>query len=242
VIDLHCHILPAVDDGSRGIDESLEMARVLLDVGFTTVAASPHYGDGPGGDVSPALASSTREQLMAALKDAGIGLELLPNAEHYLTPLTMERIARREVVSIGGKSSWLLLELPWEPIVRLEELIFRVQSAGYKILLAHPERYRYLDEEIIERLIERQVKVQLELGSVIGRYGRRSKQLAKRWLRRGMVHVVASDLHRPEPWPKKALKTLAKLVDDDTFSRLTCLNQQAIIDDAPPSDVAAAAS
>ncbi len=204
MLDLHCHLLPGVDDGAVSMDMAVEMARALVEVGVAAATPSPHCGTGPGGDVAPEAAAPLLELLRERLDQEGVALELLPNAEHHVCPGIFERIARGAVVPVGGSGRWLLVELPWAPMVNPEEVLFRIQALGYHILLAHPERYSYLKEATLARLIDRGVRTQLELGSWIGVYGRRARERARRLGDLGMAHVVATDLHRPETWLGKA--------------------------------------
>ena len=107
MLDLHCHILPAVDDGASDMDAALAMARVLVATGFRTIAASPHLGEGPGGDVAPRVAQDARGKLQAALTLAGIPLEILANSEHHVTPELFSRIDQQcpGAPAIGGVAS-----------------------------------------------------------------------------------------------------------------------------------------
>ena len=155
MLDLHCHILPEVDDGSHCMATSLQMAKLLVEAGFQGVAPSPHSGIGPGGDVSIARACAKRKELKERLAKEEISLELYPNAEHHVSPELFQKIALGEVVPIGGKGSWLLVELPWSYLSQVEHAMFRLQALGFKVLLAHPERYQYLETGMVERLVQR---------------------------------------------------------------------------------------
>lgn len=233
MIDLHCHLLPAVDDGVPSLDEAVELARELVHAGFSTVAASPHVGMGPGGHVVPTVAAAKRDELAARLAQEGIELELLPNAEHHVSPELFAMVARGEVTPIGGRGRWLLTELPWEPIANAGEVLFRLQSKGYTLLLAHPERYSYLGLPALEALAARGVRFQLELGSVIEVYGGRAKQRAHQLLDRGLVDVVATDLHRArqaQDWLARALAELERLVGANGVEVLFVDNPRRILD------------
>ena len=101
MIDLHCHLLPSVDDGAADLDAALAMADVLVAVGFTIVAASPHMGTGPGGDVSRSRAEAARAILDGELTRRGVGLRVLPNAEHHVSGELFERLAAGDGVPVG---------------------------------------------------------------------------------------------------------------------------------------------
>jgi len=211
MLDLHCHLLPAVDDGPPDMETALTMARMLTGVGFTGVAASPHMG-GPGGDVSPALATERRAELDRALRAEGIALELFANGEHYLSAELFERIASGDVVTVGGESRWLMVELPWGGLADVEGVLFRLQTKGFRLLLAHPERNTFLDLDVIARLADRGVRTQVEIGSFLGAFGRTEEERAWTMLERHLVHVLATDLHRPDragEWMPQALAAIA---------------------------------
>ena len=239
MLDLHCHILPGVDDGSLSQAMTLEMGRCLVDAGFNAIAASPHYGTGPGGDVSIAMGHEKRLETARFLKENGIELDILPNAEHYVSPELFERVAADAVVPIGGNSDWLLIELPWKPLSNPEEVLFRLQMAGYKLLLAHPERYKYLEADTVERLVHRGIKLQLELGSFVRVYGRRSRKRAVFFADNGWAHVLASDLHRPADWLADSLKAVRKRYGSRGLKNALEENPRALISNAGSDEVPA---
>ncbi len=237
MIDLHCHLLPGLDDGAVSMESSVEMARQLVDAGVSTVAPSPHYGEGPGGDVPVEAATRVRELLQERLRREGLELELLPNAEHHISPALFERVDRGEVVPLGGRGRWLLVELPWSPVPNAEDILFRLQMKGYRLLLAHPERCGYLEPRSVERLVERGVKLQIELGSWVGVYGRRAQKRARRFGDRGLAHVVASDLHRPEVWIGAGMRAFVKRYGQAGLARAMQTNPRGLLADVSPEEV-----
>lgn len=234
MLDLHCHILPGVDDGAPDLAASLEIARQMVALGYTHIAPSPHTGGGVGGDVSTELNQTTRTALAAALAEADIPLGLHANAEHCLSPELFERLPHG-ATCIGGASKWLLVELPWERIPQPETQLFRLQTKGYRLLLAHPERYNYIDVDTVERLVERGVRMQVELGSFVDVYGDRARTRAEKMVAKGLVHVLASDIHRPKQvreWLGEALRTVGETYGEAALKRATHENPNAILKDA----------
>jgi protein-tyrosine phosphatase len=234
MLDLHCHILPGIDDGAPDLTAALAIARAMVAAGYTHIAPSPHTGGGVGGDVSTELNGTTRHTLARALADAGIPLTLMANAEHCVGPILFDRLPQG-ATCIGGASRWLLVELPWERILQPEQLLFRLQTKGYRLLLAHPERYSYIDVETVERLVERGVRMQVELGSFIDVYGDRARSGAEKMVEKGLVHVLASDIHRPKQaveWLSEALRTVRATYGDAALRRATHENPNAIVKDA----------
>jgi protein-tyrosine phosphatase len=240
MIDLHCHILHDVDDGAPDLDTSVDMARALVNVGFTHVAASPHFGEGPGGDVAGDIAASRRADLTQRLTAEGIDLTILPNAEHHVTPTLFQRLRDKQHVPVGGKGNWLLVELPWSSIPRPEDVLFRLQLGGHRLILAHPERYSYLEVDTVQRLVGRGVRMQLELGSFVGVYGDRAHKRAMAIMKDGLAHVLATDLHRPkqaEIWLAQALQFVRKRFGPDACSMGLTRNPQAILDNVASEDI-----
>ncbi len=233
MLDLHCHILPGIDDGAPDLTAALDIARAMVALGYTHIAPSPHTGGGVGGDVSPALNETTRSQLTGALGEAGIPLTLVANAEHCVGPILFDRLPQG-ATCIGPTSRWLLVELPWERIPQPEQLLFRLQTKGYRLLLAHPERYSYVDVDMVERLVERGVRMQVELGSFVDVYGDRARTRAEKMVEKGLVHVLASDIHRPKQvleWLGQALNAVRDTYGEQALRRATLENPNAILKD-----------
>jgi protein-tyrosine phosphatase len=233
VLDLHCHILPGVDDGASDLESALEMARVMVSAGYRSVAPSPHFGMGPGGDVGSDVAERTRDALRGNLRAAGIALDILPNAEHHVTPELFTRIDEKNVTPIGG-GRWLLVELPWQALVRPEEVLFRLQLKGYRLLLAHPERYSYVDVDMIDRMVGRDIHMQLEIGSFCKHYGRAAYKKALAMMDRGLAHVLATDLHGPDKASHlidAGLAEVRKRYGDNAVLRGTHDNPHRVLED-----------
>ncbi|MEO0813085.1 MAG: CpsB/CapC family capsule biosynthesis tyrosine phosphatase, partial [Myxococcota bacterium] len=233
MLDIHNHALPEVDDGARSLEEAVAIVSGLRECGFTSLAPSPHHGGGSGGDVPAADAAAARERLQHALTDVSVDVELLPNSEHCVTPELFERMADgTDITSIGGRGRWLLVELPWEGIPKIDEHLFRIQTKGYRVVLAHPERYQFMEPKHARALVERGVKLQLEIGSFVGVYGDRARKRAESLLESGDSHVLASDVHRPEQclWVAESLKHL-RTAYGDALVELGCdVNPRALVD------------
>lgn len=235
MLDIHNHALPAVDDGARNIEEAMDIVRGLAACGFTAVASSPHHGGGSGGDVSEERANAARAELRERIALEALAVELLPNSEHCVTPELFERMADgTPITTIGGTSRWLLVELPWEGIPRIGDQLFRIQTKGYRIVLAHPERYQFMEPDAARALVERGVKLQLEIGSFVGVYGDRARKRAESLMDSGHAHVLASDVHRPEQceWVRQALLHLRGEYGEDLVALGCEGNPRALVKDA----------
>jgi protein-tyrosine phosphatase len=195
VIDLHCHILPGVDDGPADLEGSLAMAREHVARGTRTVIATPHVSwDYPttADEITTGVAA-----LNAALHDEGIELEVLAGAEVALTravDLTAEQLAGFRL----GDGPWLLLEAPISvDSPGVEGLVGIVQSRGVRVLLAHPERCAsfHTDPDLLARLVAGGCRAQVTANALTGFFGRTVQASARRYVDAGLVHVVSSDSH-----------------------------------------------
>ncbi len=207
-VDLHCHLLPSVDDGAQTLEESLEMAQALAGAGFSDIAPSPHAW--PGLPSASAI-EQKREALQAALSEAGIQLSLHRNAENRLDGEFFERLERGEARPLGS-GRYVLVEAPFDsPLPSLLDLIFRIKLKGLTPLIAHPERCHEFQGKNSTRAAEA-VKagalLQLELGAPLGRYGPLARKVSERLLEDDLYAVAASDLHGPvgaERWLPEAI-------------------------------------
>jgi protein-tyrosine phosphatase len=195
VIDLHCHILPGIDDGPDDLAGSIAMAREHVARGTSTVVATPHVGwDYPNTvDVIEAGVA----EVNAALRAEDIELEVLPGAEVALTRAVDMSAEQLAGLRLGG-SPWLLLEAPISvDSPGIEGLVGIVQSRGVRVLLAHPERCAsfHTDPDLLERLVAGGCLAQVTAGALNGFFGRTVQAAARRYVEAGLVHVVASDSH-----------------------------------------------
>lgn len=220
MIDLHCHILPGIDDGPATMDESVALARVLVDAGVNTVAATPHLReDHP--DVVPTELAGRCEALAGELAKAGVGLKVVPAGEVDLGWALEASPDQLRLISYGQRGMDLLLESPYGQLPpRFEEYVLDSPAlGGYRILLAHPERCPAFQSEPdrLAELVRRGTLVQITVGS-LAKSPRKSPtaRLARRLLQEGLVHVIASDAHSAGASPRapewSAIETARALV------------------------------
>lgn len=196
MIDVHCHILPSIDDGPATVPQALELARALLDAGTRTVVATPHVSDDWPGTSALKVAEGVL-LLKRELRRAGVELDVRRGAEVALdraSSLPDRELAR---LRLGG-SGWLLLEPPHADAgdgVRM--LLQGIGRRVDRVLLAHPERVATFqrDPHLVEELVGLGMRCQLTAGSLEGTFGRTAQAFAEQLLDRGLIHVVASDAH-----------------------------------------------
>jgi protein-tyrosine phosphatase len=202
MIDLHCHILPGIDDGAADIDVSLEMARMFVDDGVSVVAATPHILPGlyanTGTQIRDAVAS-----LQETLNQYDIPLRLVSGADNHIVPNFATELRSGHLLSLGD-SRYALVEPPHHvPPPRMEELFFNIQVAGYVPILTHPERLTWIKShyDTIARLSSGGVLMQITASSLAGDFGRGVRYWAERMLAEGYAHILATDAHDTDRRP-----------------------------------------
>lgn len=190
--DWHSHILPGVDDGIRTIDESLSVLRRYEEVGMKRIWLTPHVmEDYPN---TPESLRARFEELKQAYDGS---LELHLASENMLDSLFEERLKANEFLPIGEKGDHLLVETSYiNPPYAMDDMLEGVFAAGYIPVLAHPERYRYMDEDDYYKLKERGILFQLNFMSLVGTYGEQARKKGEWLLKEGMIDLTGSDVHK----------------------------------------------
>jgi protein-tyrosine phosphatase len=202
LIDLHCHLLPGVDDGSKNLAMSLDMARMACADGITTVVCTPHILPTVYENKGPEIKAAVT-LLQQALSSADIPLSLLSGADVHMVPDLVSGLNDGRILTLAG-SRYLLLEPPHHVMPRqLDECIFKLQSAGYVAILTHPERLSWIEPQyvLIRRMVHRGLWIQLTAGSLTGRFGQGPRYWAERMLDEGLCHVMATDAHNTSTRP-----------------------------------------
>ncbi|MBI5498712.1 MAG: protein tyrosine phosphatase [Deltaproteobacteria bacterium] len=240
-IDLHCHLLHGVDDGPEGLPGGLDIAAGLKALGWTCIVATPHVRPGLYDPSDRAVLESLRD-LRAAI-GAG-GPRVLLAGEHYLDAEVWQRIADgRGRPYPNGRSILIEISTAGPAPARLSEQLFRMRVGGLRPVLAHPERCAAFQDDtaLLEELRRAGVAVALDLTSLVGQGGRRSRRTAERFLELDLVDVACTDTHdaRELPDVEKALARLRKLCGDEALERLLHAGPTRIALDnpAPPAEV-----
>ena len=221
-VDLHCHLLPGVDDGARTPEDALEMARALVEVGVSTVAVSPHARAG----CAPVEVCVERlEALRRALGDAGVPLTLELGAENALVEDGFLEGLGTPAARPVHRGPYVLVELPYgAPVPALPTLVFQMMRKGVVPLLAHPERCLELQRSgRAAEVVGLGARLQLDLGALSGRYGPVARRTARALLDDGLYSVAATDLHAPagaRRWIERALSDLRTSAGDAAVDRL----------------------
>ena len=198
MIDLHCHILPGLDDGARNEDDTLAMARIAAAGGTTEIACTPHCStDDPYLPDRLRFILSATSHTSDLLEHAGIDLELHSGMELLCVTSPASLLAQGEFLTIGG-SRYLLIEFPFDiRSAAISDAAATVRAAGLVPVIAHPERYFCVQwtPSIVAGWAEQGWLIQLNRGSITGGFGRDVFTAAEWILQRRLAHLVASDAH-----------------------------------------------
>jgi protein-tyrosine phosphatase len=232
VIDVHHHCLPAVDDGPRDLAESIELCRLALEDGIDTIVATPHVLRGRWNESRARLDEAIAE-LRAAVGDAP---KLLLGSEYFFAHDVTEVLQRGDAIVPLAGSRYVLIEFATHAIPPLvEQPLYRMQLEGWIPLIAHPERNVVFQSkpELLSSLVELGTKVQITAGSFTGDFGAEAEQAARAYLKRGLVHVIASDAHnvkRRPPRMRAARAIVTELAGERVAEALFEENPRAIIE------------
>ncbi len=236
MIDLHSHILPELDDGARSLRDSIAMARMAVDSGVTVMVATPHCAHDKTREVQEAW-----QLLRQALKENRIPLKLLPGMEIFGTMDTAQMLLEGKLFTLNG-SRYPLVEFSFHSDGMEETRILRsICKAGFRPVVAHPERYTYVQHSpgLVNRWHRMGCLLQVNRGSLMGRFGRQAQEMAYELVDRGFAAVVASDAHSPRqrtPWMEDVQKRLETEFSSRCARVLLLENPRHILknEDIPP--------
>ena len=233
MIDFHTHILPNIDDGSRSIDETFNLIKEAKEVGFDGIILTSHYienfyeTDVPERDVWVKAISEN-------LGVKGIDTDLYLANEIYISENMMGLLEQQKASTINN-SCYVLFELPLnEEPLNLYDVIYSLQENKLIPILAHPERYSFVQKEpeLIYDLIEKGCLMQANYGSIIGQYGVKAEYIVKKFLENNMIHFLGSDVHRQNSiYPKIpfALEKIREIVGEEKLEELTTINPKLVL-------------
>lgn len=195
-VDFHCHILPGVDDGVQTFEDSARILSIYSELGVEKVFFTPHVME----DVPnrPEELQKRFAELKEYLKTEGVSAPVLElAAENMMDSLFMQRLASKEVLPLPLRGKSLLVETSYyNPPLNMHDILFQVKSNGFFPVLAHPERYMYMDSKDYDSLKNSDIRFQLNLSSLSGFYGELAQKKAENMLKKGYYDYVGTDLHR----------------------------------------------
>jgi protein-tyrosine phosphatase len=233
VIDIHHHCLPGVDDGPRELSESVEMCRLAADEGIDTIVATPHVLRGRWKTFRPQELAVRLERLREAVGDAP---RLLLGSEYFFGHDVADVLRAGDAIIPLAESRYVLVEFPSNNVPpHTAQPFYRMQLEGWTPVIAHPERNIVFQSkpELLASMIEAGARTQITAASLIGEFGPEAQRACEAWLRRGLVHLVATDAHnvgkRP-PRVRRAIERLRELAGDAVAEALTVGNPRAILE------------
>jgi protein-tyrosine phosphatase len=236
--DLHCHLLPGIDDGAVDLDMALEMARMAVADGIGTVACTPHIFPGMYENTATGIRAAIAG-LQVELDARGIALKLVEGADVHLDPDLVADIRAGRIPTIAG-SRYLLLEPPHHVAPpRFEDAMFALMTIGIVPVITHPERLTWVEDhyDLFVRLAARGAWMQVTAGALTGRFGRRVKYWGDKFVGEGHCHILATDAHHPQRRPPllaEAREAAARLVGPDEAGHMVVTRPAGIVADADP--------
>jgi protein-tyrosine phosphatase len=230
--DIHCHLLPGIDDGPKNWQASLAMARAAIANGIRTIVATPHQLGRYEKNTAEQILHLTAEA-QQRVHETGLPLTILPGADVRVQERLPELVEARQVLTLGDQNAYLLMELPHDQVLPMGRLIYELQCQGVTGILSHPERNQHLQKnpEALRPWVQQGCLIQITAGSITGHFGRMARQMS-RWLcRENLVHLVATDAHdvtrRPPQW-RQAFQLMRSWQGKPPAQRIFFENPQAV--------------
>lgn len=242
-VDIHCHCLPAIDDGPATMEESVSLCKAMHKDGIKDVIATPHqlgrYGEYNDSERIREKVKSINNEL----KDNGIEINVLPGADIRVDERICKFIEEDKILTLADKGRYILLELPHEIFIDIEPLIVDLYSMGITPIITHPERHTIIAQrpEVLLGWMEKSAILQITAASLLGHFGTLAKKSAWQLLSMGWALLVATDAHdidRRAPVMLSAYKTINDRLGNEV-ARLVCIENPLKIlenEDVLPAD------
>lgn len=199
MIDIHCHILPGIDDGAQDLEMAIAMANAAVSQGITHVLATPHHRN-PAFINPKATVEAATSQLQLELDKRGINLIVFPGQEVRMHGELMAHIKAGEILFTDLDETYLLIEFPTAEVpAYTDKVIFDLLTAGIRPVIVHPERNQIFIENIkrLTQLINQGCYAQLTTASYLGEFGEQVAKASRQMIEKQLIHLLASDAHRP---------------------------------------------
>lgn len=197
MIDLHCRILPKLDDGAQSIEDSIAMAKEACKEGIHTIVATPHHQNGVYTNPAENILHQVK-QLNDRLKEEEINLTILPGQEIRLYGELLEDYELGKIVTLNRTDKYILIEFPANHVPRYaEKMLYELRVKGITPIIVHPERNTEIIErpEVLYKLVNQGALTQITAGSVTGKFGKKIKKFSLQLIEHHLTHVISSDAH-----------------------------------------------
>jgi protein-tyrosine phosphatase len=240
MIDIHTHILPAIDDGPTTMTESVEMCRIAVNDGIKKMIATPHVQNGMY-DLDANKVLEKIHLLNQLVKQEGLDLVIFPGAEVHLNDrlLDAEILKESSILTINGGKKYILLEFPFQWVPSgTEHVIFKLRSMGFTPILPHLERNFKIqrDPSMVRHFAEMGAILQVTAQSITGDFDAAPMKCALWMLKNNLVHVIASDAHSPAGRPpilSKALKVVSDKLGEEAANKMVLDHPRMILEGLP---------
>ncbi len=223
MIDTHNHLLPAIDDGSSGITETMRMCRIAADDGIRTIVATPHSFNGEFVN-EPAAIKFLVNRLNENLSMEGVDLRVVPGMEIRIVPEMMQLLSAGRLLALN-EGRYFLVEFPFAHVpAAFDKFLTSLRAENYRLVIGHPEKNLHIQRNpdwlagMLERVDSWDLVVQISADSIAGRAGRSAYSTARKLLKKNLVHIIATDAHSSVIRPPKlsnAVAAAAKIVGEE---------------------------
>ncbi|WP_077619802.1 tyrosine-protein phosphatase [Bacillus sinesaloumensis] len=216
MIDIHCHILPGIDDGARDIDVTIEMAKSATEEGITHIIATPHYKKREYENAKEKILQAV-EMVKKELSQQNIPLIILPGQEPRIDGELLQDYTKGELLSLNNGGKYLFVEFPSGHVPRYaEQLLFDIQLNGLTPVIVHPERNSELIEnpDLLYKFVKNGACTQITSSSVTGHFGKKIKKFSLQLVEYNLTHFLASDAHNLSNRPFRLREAYSVLVKE----------------------------
>ncbi len=237
MIDIHCHILPGLDDGAKSLAGAVEMARIAEKDGIEKIVATPHLFRGNYMHEDLSLIEEKRKELNKTLKVNNIHVEILSGAEVYISHNLIDEIRKNRDYLVLNKSRYMFIEFPSDHVFSgVQKLFFELMQADIIPVIAHPERNSVFvrHPSLLYELVQMGAAVQANSGSFLGIYGKKTEEAVFRFLELNLIHFIASDGHNTRslvPRISEAVMRVETEVGGERARALVVDNPKAVLKD-----------
>lgn len=235
MIDMHNHTLYGIDDGCKTLDEAVLNIKKLVNIGFSGVVLTPHYIEDSSFNKDNNLKLERLKNLKEKLDEENVIIDLYLGNEIFINE-NIDSLIRTKKIRTINNTRYILVELPFDnQILNLDDYIYELSLKGYRVIIAHPERYTYFKNDYNEarKLYDSGVLFQVNYGSIIGQYGSSSLKLVKKLLKDDMVDFISTDIHKPDSKLfdrfDEIKRKIIKITGEDKFNEITCNNMVKVI-------------
>ncbi len=235
MIDLHCHILPGIDDGPGRLDESIEMCRIAASDGIRTIVATPHFNPGVY-EADEANVSVGLSALREKVREQGLPIEILKAADNALTPELLGHLDTRKHLTINQNGRYVLIEFPHLAVIHnYERVLLSIMEKGIIPIITHPERNPYFRKHPSDlySIVSTGAIIQITAMSITGGFGPDVQEFSLFLLRKNIAHIIATDAHSREfrpPLLSAAVDIAGEVVGKDRAREMVSSRPSAIIE------------